>query len=101
MFSDALGGFPAIKETAQDYAPNAVKGRKRLLEIVFRWANPILGNLKTSLVGVHHKSEARYLPRYFGLLLFLINCRFNQQGLLCRLLRAAASSTKRPLGSLR
>ena len=101
VFSDGLSGFAGINEVAPMYAPIAVKGRKRVLDLVFPWTSTLLGNLKTSLTGVRHRADGRYLYRYFGMFQFRFNRRYNLKGLFYSLLNSAVNCLATPLNTIR
>ncbi len=99
--SDGLRSFAGIRERCDLHAPVACTGRKAVQDSIFKWSSTVLGNLKTSLAGVHHRAHGYYLHRYFGLFQFRFNRRFNLKELLWDFLKMAACAEQKPLHELR
>jgi hypothetical protein len=99
--SDGLSCFRAAAELGHDHRPVSVKGDRAILNTKFFWSSTVLGNLKTSLLGVYHKAKHKYLPRFFGLFQYRFNRRMNLEWLMTGTFRLAARSGQRPLWVLR
>lgn len=102
VYSDGLACFAAVTEAGCTHQPTVMAGRKPNAVPEFKWINTVLGNLKTSLSGAYHAFDFRkYAARYLAAFCYRFNRRFDLRTLHQRLLVAAASSTPRPLGSIR
>ena len=77
-------------------------GRKSTGMDCFTWVNTILGNLKNAINGTYHAFDfEKYAHRYLGEYQYRFNRRFDLDGMLTRLIRAAAQTGKRTEGWLR
>ena len=101
VVSDGMRSFAGIQDTCSQYVAIASTGRKAVQDSIFKWVNTVLGNLKTSLMGVYHRAHGYYLHRYFGLFQFRFNRRFDLKELLWDFLNMAARAEQRPLRQLR
>jgi hypothetical protein len=67
----------------------------------FRWANAMLGNLKTPLARTYHLFDhTKYAARYLAEFSYRFNRRFDLASMLARLLRAAVMTKPLPFGGL-
>lgn len=99
--SDGLGAFRGLQTPDHHHEPLVVQGNRRLLDTAFFWSSTILGNLKTSLQGVYHQMNRKYVPRFFALFQYRFNRRMNLAWLIQSTLRLAARSCPQPLRNLR
>ena len=96
IVSDGLPAFRSLTAISTHKRLVTGGGAKSVTEPAFRWANTLLGNLKTALSGTCHafhfdKYDHRYLAEYQ----YRFNRRDNLQTMLPRLLRAAATTSQR------
>ena len=73
------------------------KARRSTDMSCFHWINTLLGNLKTSINGTYHAFDFRkYAYRYLSETQYRFNRRFDLKIILRRVIRAAATTGKRP-----
>lgn len=102
VLSDGLPCFTAVADVGCQHHPLVTRGRKPKELPEFKWINPILGNLKTSLGGSYHAfGFAKYAPRYLAAFAYRFNRRFQLDRLPMRWLLASVSIDPRPAGWLR
>jgi transposase-like protein len=97
VLTDGMPSFNAIGEVVQNHQPIVMEGGWRnSRHPAFKWVNTILGNLKGNLLGVCRWISAKHLPRYLAEFQWRFNRRFHLEGILERLLRAAALTPPMP-----
>lgn len=102
VFSDGLACFGAVTEAGCSHHSTVMAGRKPKDVPEFRWINTVLGNLKTSLSGCYHAFHfQKYAARYLAAFSYRFNRRFDLRTLHQRLLIAAATTSPKPLRSIR
>ncbi len=103
VVSDGLGCFRSVTNANCQHQQEVVgTGRKSTSMECFTWVNTILGNLKTAISGTYHAFNfEKYADRYLGEYQYRFNHRFDLAGMLTRLIKAAARSSKRTEAWLR
>lgn len=98
VVSDGLNCFSAVTEVGCHHEPQVVGKARRSTDMsCFHWINTLLGNLKTSINGTYHAFDFRkYAYRYLSETQYRFNRRFDLKIILRRLIRAAATTGKRP-----
>jgi hypothetical protein len=99
--SDGLSCFSEVAAQGLDHQAVVTKGDRDVLNTTFYWTSTVLANLKTSLLGVYHQANRKYVPRFFALFQYRFNRRMNLVWLITSTLRLAARSAQRPLKILR
>ena len=100
--SDGLPAFRSLMATSTHERHVTGGGAKSVTNPAFRWANTLLGNLKTALSGTYHAFHFdKYGHRYLAEYQYRFNRRDNLQTMLPRLLRAAATTSQRTEAWLR
>lgn len=100
--SDGLQPFRALATRSTHERIVTGGGAKSVSLPAFRWVNTLLGNLKTALSGTYHAFHFdKYGHRYLAEYQYRFNRRENLQTMLPRLLRAAATTSKRTEAWLR
>jgi len=95
VVSDGLWCFRAVKDAGCVHVPVKALGQRTTDFSCFHWVNTILGNLKTGLMGVRHKTVAKYLHRFLALFQFRLNHRFDLSHIATTLIRIAIGSPPR------
>ena len=103
VVSDGLGCFRAVTRAGCLHEPVVVgkaadHGEKLAC---FRWANTVLGNLKTAIAGTLKSVAKRYVYRYFAEFQYRFNRRFDLPAMLDRLACVATRAAPRPYKSLK
>jgi hypothetical protein len=99
--SDGLSCFSEVRVQGCDHQSVLVKGDRTIMNTIFYWTSTVLANLKTSLLGVYHQANRKYVHRFFALFQYRFNRRMNLVWLITGTLRLAARSAQRPLRTLR
>lgn len=99
--SDGLSCFSEVAAQGLDHQAVVTKGDRGVLNSTFYWTSTVLANLKTSMLGVYHQANRKYVPRFFALFQYRFNRRMNLVWLITSTLRLAARSAQRPLNVLR
>ena len=99
--SDGLSCFSEVVAQGLDHQAVVTNGDRGVLNTTFYWTSTVLANLKTSLLGVYHQANRKYVPRFFALFQYRFNRRMNLVWLITSTLRLAARSAQRPLKVLR
>ena len=103
VVSDGLGCFRAVTKAGCTHEPVVVQktahGKSEKVA-EFRWANTILGNLKTALTGTFHAIRRPYVPRYLAEFAWRFNRRARLPDLLPRLACVAVRTGPRPYATL-
>src|SRR5918994_7338638 len=109
--STATASTPSVASlTRQRFAYEPREGRCRLLPSVdrhglrqeggqdpaFKWANTLLGNLKTSLTGTFHAIRDKHVPRYLAQFQYRFNRRYDLAAMIPRLGWAAVRTPPMP-----
>jgi transposase-like protein len=97
VVSDGLGCFRAVTRIGCGHEPTvaAQLGWSEKLPC-FRWANTILGNIKTAIVGTLKSVKKRYVFRYFAEFQYRFNRRLKLAELMDRLAYAVTCAAPRP-----
>ena len=91
--SDGLGCFAAVADAGCVHMPMVVGALKPRDLPEFRWVNPVLGNLKTTLAGAFHSLKYRkYASHYLAAFAYRFNRRFDLRDLIARLVVDVARS---------
>jgi hypothetical protein len=99
--TDGLAGFGGVEAANAWHLPVSVLGDKHILNTKFLWTSTILGNVKMAMAGILHHAGDRYLHRYFGLIQYRFNRRWNLTFLFRSMLRLMARSSERPMAMIR
>jgi len=90
IVSDALPCFLGLKEAGLNHHSLVVGNSKDPKKTApFNWVNTILGNLKSSLAGTHHKLSRNHVPRHLATFQYRFNRRFSLKNLLPKLVYAS------------
>jgi len=103
MVSDGLSCFTAVCGIGAVHDRTLTGGGASCVKLPqFRAVNTVLGNLKTALAGTYHAFDfAKYAHRYLAEAQYRFNRRFDLSSILVRLVRAAVTTTPRPVGVIR
>ena len=103
VVSDVTWAFAQVVQAGATHERHVTGGgRQGARTPQLRWANTLLGNLKTSLTGTLHSFDhARYPARYLAEFAYRFNRRFDMPAMIPRLLRAVTVTKPQPLRSLR
>ena len=71
-------------------------GKKAVRTPAFKWANTLLGNLKTSLTGTFHAIRDKHVPRYLAQFQYRFNRRYDLPAMIPRLGWAAVRTPPMP-----
>ena len=71
-------------------------GKKAVRTPAFKWANTLLGNLKTSLTGTFHAIRDKHVPRYLAQFQYRFNRRYDLAAMIPRLGWAAVRTPPMP-----
>ena len=71
-------------------------GKKAVRTPAFKWANTLLGNLKTSLAGTFHTIRDKHVPRYLAQFQYRFNRRYDLAAMIPRLGWAAVRTPPMP-----
>lgn len=103
VVSDGLGCFRAVTRAGCRHEPIIVQRTSHgCSEKVpeFRWANTVLGNLKTAITGTFHSIRRPYVPRYLAEFAYRFNRRSRLPDMLARLAVVAVRTGPRPYAML-
>src|SRR5687767_12668425 len=93
-------GSPANRERADAgccHQPIVTgSGKKAVRTPAFKWANTLLGNLKTSLTGTFHAIRDKHVPRYLAQFQYRFNRRYDLAAMIPRLGWAAVRTPPMP-----
>ena len=103
VISDGLSCFRAVTRAGCAHEPvNVSKASNHGEKLAcFRWANTVLGNLKTAIAGTLKSVRPRYAYRYLAEFQYRFNRRFDLARMLHRLACAAVRTAPRPYKSLK
>ena len=77
IMSDGLKGFQVFSQLGYQHTAIKTTGDKHAQDVIFRWVNTILGNVKRAIDGTYHAIRKPYMHRYLTLFQFRFNHRFN------------------------
>ena len=102
IVSDGLGCFRAVTRVGCTHEPvvAAENGWSEQL-LCFRWANTVLGNVKSAIKGTLKHVAKRYVFRYFAEFQYRFNRRFKLAEMLDRLACVATWAAPRPYNTLK
>ena len=102
VVSDGLDCFKAVTEagcTHDATVTNRIVRPQKLDR--FRWANTLLGNLKSATTGTFHSIRPQYVYRYLAEFQYRFNRRSDLPAMLARLANAAVRTTPKPYADIR
>src|SRR3954462_6742889 len=86
VYSDGLNAFRGIADAGCCHRPIVTgSGKKAVRTPAFKWANTLLGNLKTSLAGTFHAIRDKHVPRYLAQFQYRFNRRYDLAAMIPRL----------------
>lgn len=96
--SDGLWGFEVLQKLGFKHNVVLAQPGKKGTEVeAFRWANVVLGNLKTTLSGTHHAFDfKKYARHYFAEVQYRFNRRAHMPSMVPRLARAIMRTSPFP-----
>jgi transposase-like protein len=103
VVSDGLSCFRAVTKAGCKHEPIIVERTQHgCSEKVpeFRWANTVLGNVKTAITGTFHSIRRPYVPRYLAEFQYRFNRRSRLPEMLDRLAAVAVRTGPRPYAVL-
>jgi transposase-like protein len=103
VVSDGLGCFRAVTRVGCAHtAVNVTKADHHGEKLVcFRWANTVLGNVKTAIIGTLKAVRPRYVQRYLGEFQYRFNRRFDLPAMLDRLACVATRAAPRNYAAIK
>lgn len=103
VVSDGTPAFAQVRQAGATHERHVTGGGRQGAQTPqLHWVNTLLGNLKTSMVGIYHSFDhAKYGARYLAEFCYRFNRRFDLPAMLPRLLRALATTRPLPLKILR
>ncbi len=103
VISDGLSCFRAVTRAGCAHQPvNVSKASDHGEKLAcFRWANTVLGNLKTAIAGTLKSVRPRYAYRYLAEFQYRFNRRFDLAGMLDRLACTAVRAAPQPYKTLK
>lgn len=103
VVSDGLACFRAVTRAGCVHEPvNVSKASDHGEKLAcFRWANTVLGNLKTAIAGTLKSVRPRYAYRYLAEFQYRFNRRFDLAAMLDRLAYIAVRAAPRPYKTLK
>lgn len=103
VISDGLSCFRAVTRAGCTHEPvNVSKASDHGEKLAcFRWANTMLGNLKTAIAGTLKSVRPPYAYRYLAEFQYRFNRRFDLAGMLDRLACVAVRSAPQPYKKLK
>jgi transposase-like protein len=97
VYSDGLKAFRGIADAGCCHRPIVTgSGKKAVRTPAFKWANTLLGNLKTSLAGTFHAIRDKHVPRYLAQFQYRFNRRYDLAAMIPRLGWAAVRTPPMP-----
>src|SRR5687767_13119697 len=97
VYSDGLNAFRGIGDAGCCHRPIVTgSGKKAVRTPAFKWANTLLGNLKTSLAGTFHAIREKHVPRYLAQFQYRFNRRYDLAAMIPRLGWAAVRTPPMP-----
>src|SRR5262245_10546045 len=90
VVTDGLKCFRGVADAGCRHVPLATgSGRKAARHPAFRWANTMLGNIKTSIAGTYRAIRKKHMVRYLAEFEWRFNHRFDLAAMIPALGRAA------------
>ena len=75
VISDGMPGFRGLRQAALLHTAIKTTDNQHAQDVVFRWVNTILGNVKRAIDGTYHAIRRYYTDRYCA----FFQCRFNHR----------------------
>ena len=95
--SDGLACFNGVTAAGCVHEPVVAGGGKAALERPeFHWVKPILGNIKSALLGTYHAIRPKYAQRYLAEFEYRFNRRFHLPEIIPRLVYVALRTPPMP-----
>ena len=103
VVTDGLACFRSVTAAGCRHEPIVVSRKFQRPQTIheLRWANTVLGNLKTSIKGTLKSIASRHVTRYLAEFQYRFNRRFDLPELLPRLASVASRAAPRPYGALK
>jgi ribosomal protein L37AE/L43A len=97
VVSDGPSCWPAVEKAGCTHFPMATgAGNKAASWTPFRWVNTTLGNVETAITGTYHHVSAEHAQSYLTSFAYRFNRRFQLDGIVERLARAATRTAPQP-----
>ena len=97
IVSDGLDCFRAVTEAGCSHDATVTSRIVRAHKLDrFRWANTLLGNLKSATTGTFHSLRPHYVYRYLAEFQYRFNRRSDLPGMLARLASVAVRTAPKP-----
>ena len=93
--SDGLACFHGVTAAGRAHE-GVVVGSASVQRPEFRWANTILGNIKSALHGTYHAIRPKYAQRYLSEFEYRFNRRFDLPDIIPRLVYVALRTPPMP-----
>ena len=87
VISDGMPGFRGLRQAALLHTAIKTTGNQHAQDVVFRWVNTILGNVKRAIDGTYHAIRRPYIDRYLVLFQFRFNHRFDLKAMMDKTIR--------------
>jgi transposase-like protein len=102
VFTDGLKCFRGVADAGcRHIAFPTGSGRRAARHPAFKWANTMLGNIKTSIAGTYRAIRKKHMVRYLAEFEWRFNHRFDLAGMIPTLARAAAQCKPVTYGQLK
>jgi len=82
VLSDGMPGFRGVEQASIHHTAIKTTRNRHAQDVVFRWVNTILGNVKRAIDGTYHAIRRPYIDRYLILFQFRFNHRFNLKAMM-------------------
>jgi len=87
VLSDGMPGFKGLQQADLQHTSIKTTGNKQAQDVIFRWVNTILGNVKRAIDGTYHAIRRSYINRYLALFQFRFNHRFDLNSMMDKTIR--------------
>jgi hypothetical protein len=96
VITDGLSCFNAISSCNFEHSPIKTSNNKIVQDSTFKWVNTILGNIKSSIIGIYKAIRAKHVQRYLASFSYRFNRRFTLHAMLARLAYVAVRTPPLP-----
>ena len=102
VLTDGLRCFRGVADAGSTHLPiRTGSGRRAARHPAFKWANTVLGNIKTSLTATYRGISAKHVPRYLAEFEYRFNRRFDLTAIIPRLAWASVRTAPMPYSLLK
>ena len=97
VMSDGMIGFKVFSKIGCRHTSMKTTQNAHAQNVIFRWVNTILGNVKRAIDGTYHAIRKPYINKYLALFQFRFNHCFNLSKMLSKTISLLVNTPPHPI----